>query len=161
MRFHPFKRIPQMVHIFVGPAWPKTRLNQIEIFVIKLFTLLRIIDFKYSQCFHHLPWFYFVSTLSENGRNNYLKVGADRYQCSMVVIHVSVSWMLERVFVALINQHKVFLVDILIVFECVLYDLHVVEDGLWLLGTLIGSVLMSWWDRWNFFWTGLVLHCQY
>ena len=48
----------------------------------------------------------------------------------MVVVHVGVGRVLEGVFVALIDQHEVFFVDILIVFERLPDDVHVVHDGL-------------------------------
>lgn len=161
MRFHPSKRVAQMIYIFVGPAWPKTIFNQIEVFIVELFSLLRVIYFKYAQRFHHLPWLNFVSALSEDGRNNHLKVGANRHKCSMIVIHVCVGKMLERIVIAFIYQHEIFLVDIFIVFECIFNDFHVVQNGLQLLGGLVCPVFLPWRDGGNLLWTGLLLHHQY
>jgi hypothetical protein len=78
-----------------------------------------------------------------------LKVGANRHKCSMIVIHVCVGKMLERIVIAFIYQHEIFLVDIFIVFECIFNDFHVVQNGLQLLGGLVCPVFLPWRDGGN------------
>ena len=92
-----------MIHIFIGPAWPKTTFNQLEVFVIKLLSLLRIINFKYLQSLHHLPRLYFIRTLREYGRNDNLKVGSNGHQSAMIIIHIGMCEMLKWIFIALFD----------------------------------------------------------
>lgn len=129
-RFHPFECVSQMIYIFVGPPRTKTTLYQFEVFVIKPLAILRIIDFEYLQCLHHLPRLDFIGTLCEYRWNHNLKVRTYGHQSSMVIVHVSVCEMLERVFVSFIYQKEILFIDIIIVFEGAFDDLHVVEYGL-------------------------------
>jgi hypothetical protein len=116
LRVHPFKCISQMIYIFIGPSWTKIILDQLKIIAIKYFSLLRIIYFKNLKSFHHLPRLYLVSTLCKDRWHYNLKIRTNRYQSAMIVIHVSMGEMLKWIFVALINQKKVLIVDIFIIF---------------------------------------------
>ena len=128
-RVHSIESIPKGVYVFIGPSRAEPSLDELKMFVIEVISFFWIVNFEYFEALNHFCRFDFISLFREYRRHDNLKVGSNRYQCMMVIMHVNLAkriTVMKGILVAL-KYIKFRLIDVFVLFEGVIDHLGVVE----------------------------------